>query len=190
VIPHGEKAPETEPNVPIVVVEPARPAPIIQIVRPIQPVIRTEYVPVVVHQPEVERKPEEKSPIPAKSEEKTSKPEEKSSDRKIKPPNAEESASGSRSKNRKGRKFNGAGGRIHSEAQIDQILDWYLETGELPDYVSDRQRYDYRHHIRLPERRELLDKQQTASDKASGGDTASGHKDNITHLPRTGTHHS
>jgi len=144
--------------------------------------------PATTQLPAVQPKPEVGSSEKPKSED-------YSSDRKKKPPKVEEKASkpevGSStpgSKNKKGRKFNGGGGRIHTEAQIDQILDWYLETGQLPDYVSDRQRYDYRHHERLSERRKLLDKQQTASDQVSGGDTSTGHKNNITQLPRTGTH--
>jgi hypothetical protein len=55
--------------------------------------------------------------------------------------------------------FNGEGGRIHTEKQIEEILDWYLQTGELPMYVSERQRWSYRHHRTLPERRRLLEQQ-------------------------------
>lgn len=83
------------------------------------------------------------------------KSEDYSSERKIIPPKPEEEASETH-KSRKVR-YEGEGGRIHTESQIDEILDFYLMTGELPIYVSERQRYDYRHHERLPERKELLE---------------------------------
>lgn len=118
-----------------------------------------------------------------------SKLEEKPSIQRKKPPKSEEKASEPGSKNKKGRKFNGGGGRIHTEAHIDRILDEFILTGKLPSYVSERQRYDYRHHIRLPERRQLLGKQQ-AGNKTSGTSTTTGTKDNITHFPGTGTHDS
>lgn len=88
----------------------------------------------------VKRKPEEK----ARTEEKPSQSE---TDQKKKVPNQ---------KRKKVKVYNGIG-RRHKGEQIDQILDWYLMTGELPDYVSDRQRYSYKHHIKLPERRQLLE---------------------------------
>lgn len=47
-------------------------------------------------------------------------------------------------------------GRHHTAAEVDDILDEYLQTGELPNYVSERQRRDYRKHPRLEERRKLL----------------------------------
>jgi hypothetical protein len=102
-----------------------------------------------------ETKPERTSAQPEVSSSKLPKPEEETSIRKNNPPKAEEKSS-ERPHNRKVR-YEGEGGRIHTEAQIDEILDFYLMTGELPIYVSDRQRYDYRHHERLPERRELLE---------------------------------
>jgi hypothetical protein len=113
----------------------------------------------------------------------------KTSIQRKKPLKVEEKASKPEvgSKKRKKLKFSGAGGRIHSEAQIDRILDEFILTGKLPSYVSERQRYDYRHHLRLPERRKLLDKQQTG-DKASGTSTTTGTKDNITPFRGTGTH--
>ena len=40
--------------------------------------------------------------------------------------------------------------------EIDDILDYYILTGNLPSDVSDRQRYYYRHHSRLEDRRKLL----------------------------------
>lgn len=43
-----------------------------------------------------------------------------------------------------------------TSAETDQILDAYLIWGVLPQSVSDRQRYAYRHHPRLEERRKLL----------------------------------
>jgi hypothetical protein len=116
-------------------------------VAPVRPVVVREFVPIVVTslEPEVPRKSE----VPPKLEAKKPLVEEKSSDIEEKPSELQ--------KKRKVR-YEGEGGRIHTEAQIDEILDFYLMTGELPVYVSDRQRYDYRHHERLPERKELLER--------------------------------
>ncbi len=86
------------------------------------------------------------------------KPEEKPSDRKKKLPGQEEKPSDSR-KTRKLDRYDGKLGRKHTEKKIEEILDWYLQTGVLPHYVSDRQRYSYRHHRTLPERRQLLEQQ-------------------------------
>jgi hypothetical protein len=84
--------------------------------------------------------------------------------RKKNPPEVEEKSSdpeppevGSSGGSKRKVRYEGQGGRIHTEAQIDEILDFYLMTNELPVYVTDRQRYDYRHHKRLPERKELLE---------------------------------
>lgn len=52
--------------------------------------------------------------------------------------------------------YNGLG-RRHNDEQIDEILDAYLLYGELPKYVSDRQRLDYRKHPRLELRRLYLE---------------------------------
>ncbi len=51
-----------------------------------------------------------------------------------------------------GRKF------THTDARINEILDHYLLTGELPEYVTERQKRSYRSHVRLSERRERLEK--------------------------------
>jgi hypothetical protein len=124
-------------------------------VAPVRPVVIHEFIPIRVstspepvssirQEPEVPRRVEVPPKLEAKKplvEEKASIPEEKPSEP---------------SKKRKVR-YEGEGGRIHTEAQIDEILDFYLMTGELPVYVSERQRYDYRHHERLPERKELLE---------------------------------
>lgn len=137
---------------------------------PVQPVVVQPATPsqpnrpIVIVQPEVPRQREPEAPIStplpeAKVEEKPAqppKPEEKASEWKKNPPISEEKASDD-SKKRKVR-YEGEGGRIHTESQIDEILDFYLMTGELPVYVSDRQRYDYRHHERLPGRKELLER--------------------------------
>jgi hypothetical protein len=48
-------------------------------------------------------------------------------------------------------------GRRHNDDQIDEILDEYLQYGNLPKYVSDRQRRDYRKHKRLELRRLYLE---------------------------------
>jgi hypothetical protein len=133
----------TDPVIPTIIIQ--KPV----VVRPVQPVIIRETVPV--RQPEVQQK----ELTPVKVAELPHKPEEKSSDRKIIPPKLEETASETQKKRKV--RYEGEGGRIHTESQIDEILDFYLMTKELPIYVSDRQRYDYRHHERLPERKELLE---------------------------------
>lgn len=48
------------------------------------------------------------------------------------------------------------GKRRHTAREIDDILDEYLTFGNLPKYVSERQRRDYRNHPRLEDRRRLL----------------------------------
>ena len=129
------------------------------IVRVPTPELPKQQTEVPLTKPEVptanplsEVKPEEKAAEPPISED-------YSSERKIIPPNVEEKSSDEAETGSKKRKvrYEGEGGRIHTESQIDEILDFYLMTGELPIYVSDRQRYDYRHHERLPERKELLE---------------------------------
>jgi predicted GIY-YIG superfamily endonuclease len=56
----------------------------------------------------------------------------------------------------KRRVYNGhSHGRRYTGSQIDEILDWYLTTGELPN-VSQKQRWLYKHHPRLEDRRRLL----------------------------------
>jgi len=83
-----------------------------------------------------------------------SKPEEKSSDPEIKSSPkkpAEHTPSGGKVK-----EYNGLG-RRHTDDQIDEILDEYLVSGDLPTYVSERQRRDYRKHKRLPLRRMYLE---------------------------------
>lgn len=53
--------------------------------------------------------------------------------------------------------YNGHGmGRKCSAREIDDILDHYLLTGELPTNVSTRQRRSYKSHPRLNERRLVL----------------------------------
>jgi len=53
--------------------------------------------------------------------------------------------------------YDGEMGRKHTESQIEEILDVYLQTGLLPTYVTQKMRWNYKHHRRLPERRELLE---------------------------------
>lgn len=43
-------------------------------------------------------------------------------------------------------------GRVHTDTQMDELLDHYAITGETPDYVSERMQRDYRKHRRLLER--------------------------------------
>lgn len=118
-----------------------------------KPEVERKSPPLPVPVPRKADKPELPASQKKKSEEESSRPEEKTSIRK---PEPEETSS----RRRKLKKFSGAGGRIHSETQIDEILDFWLMTGELPTYVSDRQRWSYRHHERLPERRELLEQRR------------------------------
>lgn len=99
----------------------------------------------VQKQPEMEAKP--RQPEVTQSAQPERKPEEKSS----KP---EEKSSGTVTKKLK--LYNGSG-RRHTAAEIDEILDGYIMYGELPEYVSDRQRSSYKHHVKLPERRQLLE---------------------------------
>jgi hypothetical protein len=112
-------------------------------------------VPPVSALPEVE--PNRKKNLPP-SEEKSSgiaQPEEKASELpEVKKPEDTTSGSGN---TKKLTVYDGKGGRIHTEKQIEEILDWYLQTGQLPDYVSDRQKYSYRHHRSLLERRHFLE---------------------------------
>lgn len=51
--------------------------------------------------------------------------------------------------------YNGKRAR-YTDNEINQILDWYLLTGELPQHVSERQRRTYRKHPKLEERKRLL----------------------------------
>ncbi len=97
----------------------------------------------------IEAKPEAKIVSPEVT--KTAQPERKSEEKSSKP---EDKTSTSGTKKLK--LYNGLG-RRHTAAQIDEILDWYILYGELPDYVTDRQRYAYKHHVKLPERRQLLE---------------------------------
>jgi hypothetical protein len=56
------------------------------------------------------------------------------------------------------KEYNGLMGRKHTSDQINEILDWYLIDGTLPDYVTDRQLYSYKHHPGLGDRRKLLER--------------------------------
>jgi hypothetical protein len=116
-------------------------------------------VPEIQHQIPIQFRPEGvNQPRQPKGTEVPHHPEEKTSAGKKKLPPAEEKTS--RSRKRKTLKvFDGKGGRKHTEKQIEEILDWYLMTGVLPHYVSDRQRRSYKHHRTLPERRKLLEQQ-------------------------------
>jgi hypothetical protein len=83
--------------------------------------------------------------------------EEKSSQRKKKvprdvPPSADTGTSGDKMKVYSGK------GRRHTDDEIDDILDEYLQYGNLPKYVTERQRRDYRKHKRLEVRRLYLER--------------------------------
>jgi hypothetical protein len=95
-----------------------------------------------------EVKPEPQTSDKHKTEEKGSTEEEKTS---AKVPPTEPGTSGDKLKVYNGR------GRRHTDDQIDEILDEYLQYGNLPKYVSERQRRDYRKHKRLPLRRMYLE---------------------------------
>src|SRR5579885_2482623 len=123
-------------------------------------------------EPESERKPESV----ARPEPEGPEPEEKASTQSS---DSEAFSSESGSTSRKVRRYSGKG-RIHTEEEIDQILDWYILTGQLPMNVSERQRYSYRHHIRLPERRKLLEKQKRQNGRAKA--QPDGHAANVVSL--------
>lgn len=127
---------------------PREPSPVVAELPPVAPSTTGSSAPIEqaeVAKPEVP--PQKKKPLPE------TKPEEKSSSPELP---AEEKASKA-SGRKKLKVYNGEGGRIHTDEQIDEILDRYLRKGDLPDYVSDRQRYSYRHHRRLLERRKILE---------------------------------
>jgi hypothetical protein len=114
----------------------------------VQPVLPASELPPILPPAGSSEQPEPEVAQPEASE--PAQPEENSSEPELP---VEEKTSG----RKKLKVYNGEGGRIHNDKQIDEILDWYLQTAELPDYVSDRQRYSYRHHRRLLERRKLLE---------------------------------
>jgi len=166
-------------NVPIIPIQPVSMEPVHEYPeRHVHPI-------TVMHPPTVidDRGATNPASVPTNSEvqEFVRKPEEKSSIQRNNPPDPEEKTSGS-DKKRKFR-YEGEGGRIHTEAQIDEILDFWLMTGELPTYVSNRQRYDYRHHERLPERMELLEQRGIPIVVTVPGTT--GHSKNVIPLKRT-----
>lgn len=136
---HDTSSPETERTTePVPEVPPVSPATELPPILP--PAGSSEQPEPEVAQPEV----------PKSTTSERARPEENSSEPELP---VEEKTSG----RKKLKVYNGEGGRIHNDKQIDEILDWYLQTAELPDYVSDRQRYSYRHHRRLLERRKLLE---------------------------------
>lgn len=67
------------------------------------------------------------------------------------PPASEVGSSGDKMKVYSGK------GRRHTDEEIDDILDEYLQYGNLPQYVTERQRRDYRKHKRLELRRLYLE---------------------------------
>ncbi len=75
-----------------------------------------------------------------------------------------------------GRKF------THTDARINEILDHYLLTGELPEYVTERQKRSYRSHVRLSERRERLEKRGYHTIRTTRSDTG---RSNIVPLKRS-----
>jgi hypothetical protein len=132
--------------------------------------------------------PEERTTTPPLPEARTSersKPEEKNSDRKKQLPELEETASGTRT-TRKLHRYDGKLRRKHTEKQIEEIVDWYLQTRGLPHSVSERQRYSYRHHRSLPERRRLLEQQGITPVIPETG----AHESHVLPLERAGCHRS
>lgn len=136
---------------------------VIIVASPIQSGERT-YVPPVLPRHKKERTQHESTPAPEQKEfvepnkkssvepEASSIPTQKQKDRAVeKTSEPEGKSTGQKQK----RKYSGKG-RKHTELEIEEILDWYLETGVLPRDVSQKQRWLYKHHRRLPQRRELL----------------------------------
>jgi hypothetical protein len=123
-------------------------------------------VPESVRKPEVPHTQEPKTSTKPKTELKASTGEERTSVS----PSSEVGSSG------KVKHYSGKG-RRHNDDQIDEILDEYLMSGDLPTYVSDRQRLDYRKHKRIPLRRMYLE--QAGIDTLLGAKEDSG---NVLHL--------
>lgn len=82
--------------------------------------------------------------------------EEKSSSQKKKLPPKVPTSADTGSSGDKMKVYNGKG-RRHTDDEIDDILDEYLQYGHLPKYVTERQRRDYRKHKRLELRRMYLE---------------------------------
>jgi len=144
------------------IVAPTQPEPQRQVfVSPMQPGKVRDFLPVRPVKSEPEVPPRQAEPTSIRRMEVPKKPEVPVQSEAKKPPMEEGSSEPeertSEPHTKRKVRYEGEGGRIHTEAQIDELLDFYLMTGELPLYVSDRQRYDYRHHERLPERKELLE---------------------------------
>lgn len=107
--------------------------------------------------PEVQKsKPEVRTSQPSPTSTSGSKPVQKSTDPVEKDTAPVIKATG-KGKIKKLDEYDGQLGRKHSEKQIEEILDVYLQTGLLPTYVTQKMRWLYKHHRRLPERRELLE---------------------------------
>lgn len=129
-------------------VQPDRTAPAVEVKTDVQP---NKKEPEKASGNEVRKQPElevkQRQPEVTQSAQPERKPEEKDS-------RSEKKSSGKATKKLK--VYNGLG-RRHTAAEIDEILDGYIMYGELPEYVSERQRSSYRHHVKLPERRQLLE---------------------------------
>jgi hypothetical protein len=143
--------------------------------------------PVVEPASEVERKPvvEASPPSLSSTTGMRHKPVQKSTDPVEKVTDAGGKATGGGKMKKLEEEYDGEMGRKHTEEQIEEILDVYLQTGLLPTYVTQKMRWLYKHHRRLPQRRELLEQagKQIVIPEV-GGDVH-----NITPIQRAEVHH-
>lgn len=138
--------PEPEAKHDPIASDPVRTTPVDEV-----PMVARPEVPTTKPVAEVSSTQKQKPEGAGNPEQKPSDPEVKSTDQKKEP---EVKATGQKQK----RKYSGKG-RKHTELEIEEILDWYLLTGVLPRDVSQKQRWLYKHHRRLPERRKLLEQE-------------------------------
>jgi hypothetical protein len=138
-----------------------------------------------VEEPEVQSEVGKQKPEVAHKPASTSerKPVQKPTDRVEKATGPVQKATG-KGKIKKLKEYDGLLGRKHTEEQIEEILDVYLQTGLLPTYVTQKMRWLYKHHRRLPERRELLEQAgKHIVIPETGGDA-----NNVIPLGRTNVH--
>jgi hypothetical protein len=113
------------------------------------------------------------------------KPVQKSTDPGEKDTDAGGKATGGGNMKKLEEEYDGEMGRKHTEEQIEEILDVYLQTGLLPTYVTQKMRWLYKHHRRLPQRRELLEQ----AGKQIVIPEVGGNVHNITPIQRAEVHH-
>lgn len=171
-----EPLPTVPPSITVVALPPERIEQTIYVPSTPQPEEARAEVPPKVAMPELPIKPQAEGgsqppsvEVPSIASEPQSEIKASSEEEKIsaKPPHMEGGTSTGKLKI-----YNGKG-RRHTDDQIDEILDEYLMSGDLPQYVSDRQRRDYRKHKRLPLRRIYLEQagiQTILGSKEDSGD--------------------